>query len=117
LFICILSIAVSWVLYTGITVKNQEALKEKSNNLYYAYTFKKPKFDYINGLWLAPVGVFFTCFLVFLNFPSYGDIYNKFKKDYKTKMVDVNKKTRLFMLSCIIIFILIFIISSINNLK
>lgn len=90
LLICIICFVLSWFLYWNITFPNEQKIKPKLHDINYTYaTYEhmyKPKFDYFNGLWLAPMGLFFTCVLIILGFPSYEDIYKRLKKDFIKKI-------------------------------
>lgn len=70
LFLMIISMTISIFCHTFITRPNEiNYVRQTKENL-------KPivKFDYINGLWLAPSGLFFICLLVLTDI---------FKKDIK----------------------------------
>lgn len=44
------------------------------------------KFDYLHGFWLIPTGIFFIMLLVIIDFPSFEDIFKRFKKDLLVKL-------------------------------
>lgn len=50
------------------------------------YNNYENKFDYLHGLFLIPTGLFFIFILLFLDVPTYFDIYKKLKKDLKNKI-------------------------------
>lgn len=73
----------SWLLWSNITHKNEEALKELS--LFEQLRISR-EFNYINGLWVIPSGIMFICFLLILELPSFEDVYKEIKKEIKRKM-------------------------------
>lgn len=98
LILIILSSWISFFLYTEITYKNEMYLY---NSYYYTdcivfnYLNKHPTFNYLNGLWLMPIGILFICILAIItdgNMPKLKKIYSILKNDLKTKLKNDFKK-------------------------
>jgi len=43
-------------------------------------------FNYFGGMWIVFSTSIIICLLLFLDFPSYKEIYNRLKKDFKEKI-------------------------------
>lgn len=61
-------------------------LKNKYRNDIIMLKALSEKFDYLQGLYMIPIGVMFVILLDYLGLPSFKDAYYKIKKDFKKKM-------------------------------
>ena len=68
----------SWFSWYYITLPNEI---EVSKMPILSYERLHPKFDYLNGLWLMFGGVFFIFLLIFLDLPSFEEIFKAAKRD------------------------------------
>lgn len=72
------------LLYKNVHDGNE--LKNKYKNNLLMLKALSEKFDYLQGLYMIPIGIFFVVLLDYLGLPSYKDAYYKIKKDFKKKM-------------------------------
>jgi hypothetical protein len=88
LIVCIACTLSSWYLVVNITYKNEKKLYDDYGYDVALLQYNEGKFDYLNGIWLMPVGLLFVSILLLLDFPSYEDIYKKLKSDLKIKIYE-----------------------------
>lgn len=74
----------------NITMKNEYLPKQMTMAEYmnYYYLNSKPKFDYINGLWLMFTGIFMFCIIAIIELPLKIEILKQeIKRDYYKKRI------------------------------
>jgi len=87
LLVMIVCFVLSMLFYYSFTVPENERIS-KLDLMTDHWEISHPKFNYIFGLWLMPMGLFFIFLLVFLDMPSFGEIYRHLKCDFKKKIFE-----------------------------
>lgn len=77
------SIGVVWNIST---VYNDLAVLKELTYMEKLFLANNPKFEYVKGFWLVFSGLFFIFLLVFLDSPSFKNVFKTFKRDLTKKL-------------------------------